>query len=122
MRTWLRILIAVPVGLVGIVFYLSVRWYFETAKKTTWADVIVAVVIGVIGLWLVGLSDFTLKPVSVPIWLRWTLIAAAGAISITFAILLKWARDDDHLLIVCYAVSMLFGGLAILFSLKEIFG
>jgi hypothetical protein len=43
-------LIAVPVGLIGIVLYLSVKWYFETAKKVKWADGIVAVVIeGVAG-------------------------------------------------------------------------
>lgn len=126
MHTWLRILIAVPVGLFGIVIYLGVKWHIEKAKQLSWVEVFVGVVIGIIGLLLVGVSDFTLKPVSVPTWLRWTLIGAAGAVGLTFHILLRRllrrAYDDDVLVIVFYAGFLLFSVLSLLFAAKEIFG
>lgn len=95
----------------------------ETARKVTWGGVIGLVIVAGIGMTLAGFGDWILRPVTVATWLRWSIIGAFAVVGVTFYVLTRRALADDEegLALVLYVVSMLFGLLAVAFSVREMF-
>ncbi len=121
MATWLRVLIGVGIGLVGVGIYLAARLRLETAKKVSWGDVAWLVVIALAGLLLAGAGDRILRPVSVAPWLRWAFIGFGFAVSTGCVIIIGRGRlQSTAWMITTYVVGLVLGLLAVQLLIAEI--
>jgi hypothetical protein len=103
--TWQRVLIGGAVGLAGVLVYLLARLRMETAKRLSWGEVVGLAVLGIIGMVFAGVGDRVLEPVTVPLRVRWVLIAllaVAGAACLAGLARARAAVASDRALMTSY--------------------
>ena len=123
LESWHRVLLGGVIGVVGVAAYFVARLMQETTEHETrswWLGTFIAAATGMV---LAGVADWILRPVTVPTWLRWTIIGMAGVLGITSFIGSQRARSNDKvvLMVVFYFVALFFSLLAIRLVFLEIF-
>jgi ABC-type multidrug transport system permease subunit len=125
MDMWLRVVVGLGVGLLGVGLYIGSRLWMELDHKASGGTIAGLSVIAIVGLFLASVGDMFLEPVTVAPWLAWTLIGILGFAAVIafvhFGRLHRRLSSSDGELLFAYGLSMFLTGLTMVFALEEAF-